>query len=413
MAAMTTEQKRLVKSTAPILQTEGERITKHFYKRMLDNNDKLKNIFNLAHQETGAQPRALAHAVFAYAANIDNLEVLGKAVSLIAHKHASLLIAPEHYPIVGENLLASIKECLGDAVDDTLLDAWSAAYTQLADILIGVEKNLYDSAASLEGGWRGWRKFNVAKKEKESNNITSFYLEPVDGKPVSIYKPGQFISIKQFVKEIGYDQPRQYSLSTTSNSKYIRISIKQETEINGKPAGKVSSLMHLHIQEGQQVDVSPPFGDFHLDEEAETPVVLVSAGVGITPMLAMLESLSSPKDVGAEKVEPRKVVFVHGAHSKSDHPMKEHVQQIVDKNTNSVSRCIFYSDVSGATQGADYDHSGRVDLNKVRKEVVLEGADYYVCGPHSFMTDMTAQLISFGVNENKIHSEIFGVMLQH
>jgi len=73
MAAMTTEQKRLVKSTAPILQTEGERITKHFYKRMLDNNDKLKNIFNLAHQETGAQPRALAHAVFAYAANIDNL----------------------------------------------------------------------------------------------------------------------------------------------------------------------------------------------------------------------------------------------------------------------------------------------------------------------------------------------------
>eukprot|EP01113_Clastostelium_recurvatum_P001350 TRINITY_DN10553_c0_g2_i1.p1 TRINITY_DN10553_c0_g2~~TRINITY_DN10553_c0_g2_i1.p1 ORF type:complete len:279 (-),score=51.62 TRINITY_DN10553_c0_g2_i1:575-1411(-) len=191
--AMTNEQIRLVKATAPVFQEHGKTITTHFYKRMLSNHPELKNVFNMAHQETGAQPTALANAVFAYAANIDNLGALGKAVSLIAHKHASLQISPSQYPIVGENLLASVKEVLGDAVDQPTIDAWAVAYQQLADILIGAEASLYKQAAETQGGWAGWRPFVVARKEVESDEIISFYLEPADHGKLPTYKPGMHI----------------------------------------------------------------------------------------------------------------------------------------------------------------------------------------------------------------------------
>ena len=134
---------RVVKSTAPILQEHGETLTKHFYKRMFKHNPEVAPFFNHSNQAEGTQQRALAGAIAAYAANIDNLEVLGGAVELIAQKHASLQIKPEHYPIVGENLLASIKEVLGDGATDEVIDAWGKAYGFLADIMIGREKQIY------------------------------------------------------------------------------------------------------------------------------------------------------------------------------------------------------------------------------------------------------------------------------
>lgn len=398
---LTEEQIRLVKATAPVFQQHGVTITTYFYKRMFNNHPELKNIFNLAHQATGAQPTALANAVFAYAANIDNLGALGKAVSLIAHKHCSLNILPNQYPIVGENLLASVKEVLGDAVDQATLDAWKVAYQQLADILIGAEKSLYDEAEAVEGGWRGWRQFNVAKKVIESDEVVSFYLEPVDKGAISHYKPGQFISIKQFVPELGYEQPRQYSLSTASNAKYLRISVKREVALNERPAGQMSNLLHIGVKEGMQVDISPPFGDFFLDPDAKTPVVLVSGGVGLTPMITMLETLT-------QQGKDRKVVFVHGARNKKVHAMKEFLNDIVAKHSALVSRSIWYGDATDAEQGKDYDHTGRIQFDKIKEQVLLPEADYYLCGPVPFMHNMENQLISLGVKKEKIHSEAFG-----
>ena len=114
----------IVKSTAPVLEQHGEALTKHFYKRMFSHNPEVAPLFNPANQFAGSQQRALAAAICAYAANIDNLEVLGGAVELIAQKHASLRIKPEHYPIVGENLLASIREVLGEAATDEIINSW-------------------------------------------------------------------------------------------------------------------------------------------------------------------------------------------------------------------------------------------------------------------------------------------------
>src|SRR5688500_12397164 len=186
----------IVKSTAPILDQHAETLTRHFYKRMFSHNPEVAPFFNPAHQESGTQQRALAGAICAYAANIDNLEVLGGAVELIAQKHASLMIKPEHYPIVGENLLASIREVLGEAATDEIINAWAAAYGFLADILIGRERQIYGENAKKPGGWEGFKVLRVSRKEKESSTITSFDLVAEDGSPLPVFKPGQYITVR-------------------------------------------------------------------------------------------------------------------------------------------------------------------------------------------------------------------------
>lgn len=178
-----------VKVTAPVLAEHGYTIIRRFYERLFQAHPELKNLFNMRHQERGEQQRALAAAVFAYATHVDNLPALSTPVERITHKHASLNVQPEHYPIVGEHLLGAIKDVLGDAATPAILSAWVEAYGELADIMIKAEAALYAEAAARPGGWRGWRNFVVRQKREESEVITSFFLEPEDGRPISDFKP--------------------------------------------------------------------------------------------------------------------------------------------------------------------------------------------------------------------------------
>ena len=398
---LSVEHQKIVKSTAPVLAEHGVAITSHFYKRMLNNHPELRNVFNSAHQDTGTQPAALAHAVWAYASNIDNLGALTTAVSRIGHKHASLGITPDQYPIVGENLLASIKEVLGDAVNQPLLDAWGAAYQQLADIFINFERDLYQKAEQTSGGWTGWRKFKVARKVPESDEIISFYLEPVDGGKLPGFQSGQYISVRVFVPELGVYQPRQYSLSDTPDGKHFRISVKKESAKGLTPAGRISNVLHENVPEGAEIDVSNPYGDFTLDVETDVPVVLISGGVGITPMLSMLGTL-------VDHAPTRKVVFVHAVRGGNVHAMKDYLSRIMKENPQ-VSRLIFYENVAEAElEGVDYDYKGRIELEKVRDKVLLPDANYYLCGPIPFMQSQQKSLEALGVPSERIHSEVFG-----
>lgn len=398
---MTRQQKDIVKSTAPVLAEHGIAITTHFYKRMLGAHPELKNIFNMAHQATGAQPAALAHAVWAYADNIDNLGALTSAVSRIGHKHASLGVTPDQYPIVGENLLASIKEVLGDAVNEQVLDAWAAAYGQLADILIGFEKDLYTKAAATPGGWNGWRKFVVSRKVRESDEIMSFYLTPQDKGALPKFIPGQFISVQCWVPELGVYQPRQYSLSDTPNGEQFRISVKREFAGESRPAGRISNVLHEHIPQGSVLDVSNPYGDFTLDLNTNTPVVLISGGVGLTPMMSMLQTI-----IGQGTSRP--VVFVHAVRNRHVHAMNPVLSEIMSKNPQ-VSRAIYYEEVGDSDiKGVDYDFVGRVNVKDIKEKVLLPDADYYLCGPLPFMNAQRQDLESLGVKSEKIHSEVFG-----
>lgn len=315
---LTQKTKDIVKATAPVLAQHGYAIIQHFYKRMFQAHPELKNIFNMAHQERGEQQQALARAVYAYAANIENPESLSAVLKDIAHKHASLGVRPEQYPIVGEHLLASIKEVLGDAATDEIISAWAQAYGNLADILAGMESELYERSEERAGGWAGWRRFIVREKNPESDVITSFVLEPADGGPVADFEPGQYTSVAVQVPKLGYQQIRQYSLSDSPNGRSYRISVKREDGGLGTP-GYVSSLLHDEINVGDELKLAAPYGNFYIDVSATTPIVLISGGVGLTPMVSMLKK--------ALQTPPRKVVFVHGARNSAVHAMRDRLKE--------------------------------------------------------------------------------------
>ncbi|KAJ5529932.1 hypothetical protein N7527_003325 [Penicillium freii] len=399
---LTAQQKQIVKSTIPALQEYGVTITTLFYKRLLEKHPELKNIFNTVHQKTGEQPAALAHAVWAYAVNIDQPEALSTAVSRIGHKHASLGVMPAHYPIVGEHLLAAIKDVLGPAANEQVLDAWKAAYQQLADIFINFEQDLYQHGVKTPGGWKGWRKFYISKKTLESDEIMSFYLTPLDKDALPSYRPGQFVSVRCYVPELGVYQPRQYSLSDVPNKSHFRISVKRELGKDSKPAGHISNVLHESLPEGSELELSMPFGDFVLDINASTPAVLISGGVGLTPMMSMLKTIIN------QQGQARRVVFVHAARNGRVHAMKNDLVQIVAENP-SVSRMVFYEDATESdVLGVDYDHIGRVDLTEFKDKAILPDADYYICGPQPFMSAQSKSLEALGVDPRRIHMEVFG-----
>jgi nitric oxide dioxygenase len=397
---LTQKTKDIVKATAPVLAQHGYDIIKCFYKRLFVAHPELKNVFNMAHQEQGQQQQALARAVYAYAENIEDPGSLMAVLKNIANKHASLGVRPEQYPVVGEHLLAAIKEVLGDAATDEIISAWAQAYGNLADVLMGMESDLYERSTAQLGGWTGWRAFVVREKRPESNVITSFILEPADGGPVENFEPGQYISLSIDVPALGLQQIRQYSLSDMPNGRSYRISVKREGGGAQQPPGYVSCLLHDHVDVGDEVRLAAPYGTFHIDVNARTPLVLISGGVGLTPMISMLKkAIQDPQ---------RRVVFVHGARNSGVHAMRDRLRETAKTHVN-FNLVVFYDDpLPQDVKGQDYDHAGFVDVKAIRDAILLSDADYYICGPIPFMRMQHDALKDLGIHESRIHYEVFG-----
>jgi len=388
----------LVRGTAPVLKEHGVLLTRHFYARMFEHNPELKALFNQGHQGAGSQQQALAMAVAAYAQHIDNPMVLAPVLELIANKHVSLGIRAEHYAIVGRHLLASIREVLGVAATDELIAAWALAYGQLADVLIGIENKLYQQAVTQTGGWSGWRGFRVQRKEVESDEITSFYLAPADGGAVPAYQPGQYVSVKLFVPALGISQPRQYSLSAAPGGSTLRISVKREGTDVG-PKGMVSNLLHDAVHEGDVIELAPPMGEFVLHTDRPSPVVLISAGVGLTPMVSMLDYLIS-------QAPNREVHFFHACRHGGVHAFREHVAQQAMAHPQ-LKAMAYYEHPREQDQSLAHIQ-GRMDLTQLGAGFPTANADFYVCGPKPFMQTQMAVLRAMGVSDARIHAEAFG-----
>ena len=381
-------QRAIVKSTVPLLETGGEALTKHFYKILLSESDELRALFNPAHQASGDQPRALANGVLMYAKNIDRLEALGDLSAKIVNKHVSLQVQPEHYPIVGACLLRSIREVLGDEIaTDEVIDAWAAAYQQLANILIQAEEQAYAATQAATGGWRGERAFRVTRKEAESSEITSFYLEPVDGGSVVEYQAGQYIGLRLQIAD--QDQRRNYSLSAAPNGRLLRISVKRQVN------GLVSNHLHDHVSPGDLLRVFPPAGDFTLKDGAK-PLVLISAGVGITPALAMLQQALK---------SPRPIYFIHCARNSAVHAFRETVDAWQAMHPQ-LKRFYCYDEASEAD---GVDGVGRLDQDRLAQWLPSHmDVDAYFLGPQPFMALVKRNLTALKVPENQTHFEFFG-----
>ncbi|HEK9102271.1 NO-inducible flavohemoprotein [Bacillus pfraonensis] len=388
----------IVKSTVPLLQEKGVEITTRFYQIMFSEHPELLNIFNHTNQKIGRQQQALASAVYAAATYIDNLETIIPVVKQIGHKHRSLGIKAEHYPIVGKCLLQAIKE-VAEAPQE-VLDAWGEAYGVIADAFISIEAEMYEEAAKKEGGWKDFRNFVVVKKDKESDVITSFYLKPEDGEELSSFLPGQYVTVQININGETYTHNRQYSLSDAPGKGYYRISVKRETAAE-TPDGKVSNYLHDYVREGDILPLSAPAGDFVLNMDSNLPIVLISGGVGITPMMSMLNTL-------VKQTSNRKVYFIHAALNSNVHAMKEHVQQI-EKDYEQVEVYTCYSSPTEQDlQAKNFDKEGFVDLDWLQSIIPTNEADFYFCGPVPFMKHINKTLVEWEVSPEHIHYEFFG-----
>lgn len=382
------EQIAIVKATVPLLESGGEALTTHFYRIMLGEYPQVRPLFNQVHQASGDQPRALANGVLMYARHIDRLQALGPLVGQIVNKHVSLQILPEHYPIVGTCLLRAIREVLGaEVATDAVLAAWGAAYGQLAELLIGAEEEVYAANARAPGGWRGGRRFRVVRRQAESEEITSFYLQPSDGGALLDFAPGQYIGLRLLLD--GEELRRNYSLSAAANGREYRISVKRE------PGGRVSNHLHDQVHAGDELELFAPAGDFTLGHSRK-PLVLISAGVGITPLLTMLE---------AALPGGRPIRFIHCARHAGVQAFAAHIDALAAAHPQ-LQR--FYC-LEQARAGDGADAHGRLSRELLQRWLPAErDLDVYFLGPKPFMAALKRNLRELGVPEAQTRYEFFG-----
>ncbi|MGM0876814.1 MAG: NO-inducible flavohemoprotein [Bacillota bacterium] len=388
----------IVKSTAPVLAERGVEITTYFYKTMFEAHPELLNIFNHANQQQGRQQTALANTVYAAATYIDQLEVLLPAVKQIAHKHRSLNVKKEHYPIVGEFLLKAIKDVLGAAATPEVINAWGEAYQVIAQVFIDIENEMYEEANTQK--WEGFKAFKVMKKVKESSLITSFYLQAADGSDAPTFQPGQYVTVRLNVSGEEYLLNRQYSLSDAPGKNHLRISVKKEGE-EPSTQGKVSNFLHDKVNEGDEIELTAPAGDFVLDETKNAPLYLISGGVGITPMMSMLKRV-------ADQQTDRTVTFIHAAKNSEVQAFHNEVTETINLLPNGKEYIVYESPTESDRENIQFYAEGYVDFHKLQTIVVDKEASFYVCGPVPFMRNVIMSLEKLGVKEENIHFEFFG-----
>ncbi|TCC14226.1 NO-inducible flavohemoprotein [Kosakonia quasisacchari] len=382
-----------VKATLPLLAATGPKLTAHFYDRMFTHNPELKEIFNMSNQRNGDQREALFNAIAAYASNIDNLAALLPAVEKIAQKHTSFQIQPEQYNIVGTHLLATLDEMFSPGQE--VLDAWGKAYGVLAGVFINREAQIYSEHAEKAGGWQGTRAFRLVEKKPQSALITSFEFEPVDGQPVAAYQPGQYLGVWLKPEGFANQEIRQYSLTRKPDGKSYRIAVKREE------GGQVSNSLHNSAKVGDIVYLAAPAGDFFIDVQSNTPVTLISAGVGQTPMLAMLDSLSKSQHAA-------QVNWFHAAMNGDVHAFADEVSKL-GASLNHFYQHVWYQQPAAAEVNSGRYHSeGLMDLRVLEGKFSDPAMQFYLCGPVGFMQFVAQQLVALGVNKESIHYECFG-----
>ena len=377
----------IVKATVPVLEEHGTAITTVFYENMFNQHPELLDIFNETNQKLGRQQTALAMTVLAAVKHLDKLAVLLPQVTQISHKHRALQILPEHYPIVGHHLIGAIKEVLGEAANDDIIDAWTEAYDEIADVFIQLEKTMYEQEM-----WEGFAPFKITEKVEAATDIAAFTVVPanddIDLSKLSL-SAGQYITVKTDPEDSDHLALRHYSLYSATSDKGIQFAVRRDNR--NEHYGLVSNHLHDHLDVGDTILLSAPAGDFELNQDLiqqnDIPLVLVSAGVGVTPILSMLEAqvTANPK---------RPIVWVYACQNKEHHAFDSKVNELLAAADN-VEKHIFYFE-----SGQILDEAWLANLPKP--------ADIYVCGSMMFMESIIDGLMALDHGVDSVHYEPFG-----
>ena len=382
----------VVRATAGVVAAHAEEITARFYPSMLAAHPELRRVFNSGNQATGEQSRALAASVVAYAVQLVDPAAPSFAHVLrrIAHKHVSLGIRPEQYTIVGHHLLAAVGDVLGDAVTPGVAAAWDEVYWLFATQLIAEEARLYlragvDPAVPT-------RPHRVVRRLQETADVVSLVLEPAGGGPLPQVLPGQYVSVFADLPD-GSRQPRQYTVSSTRAGTRLQITVRRVRGRDGAPDGLVSTFLHDHVRVGDLLDVSTPSGDFVVEDSA-SPLLLASAGAGITTVLPVVEHIA--------RTQPqRTVVVAHADRTAADHALRETVLH-AGRELDDFTAHTWYEEVE---PGDTTSRRGFMDLADVP---LPEGVQVFTCGPLPFMRHLRATLLARGVPAAAIRYEVFG-----
>ncbi|MCQ8186876.1 globin domain-containing protein [Streptomyces rugosispiralis] len=383
----------VIRTTLPMVGEALDEITERFYGTMFaEQPELLDGLFNRGNQASGEQRKALAGsiAVFAQALLAEPGTRPGALLSRIAHKHAALGVTEDQYTIVHKYLFRAIGEVLGDAVTAEVASAWDEVYWLMADALIAQETRLYQEAQVDPR--HPWRRWTVVERREETPDVASFLLRPADDGPLPAARAGQYVSVRVLMPD-GIHQTRQYSVSNAPGDRLRRITVKRVASVAGAPEGEVSNQLHRTVRAGGELTLSAPFGDIVLDD-TDTPLVLVSAGIGCTPMVAMLEHL-------AATASARPVRVLHADHAPADHALRADTRRLVAQLPYARAEFWYERDAAGEA-GA---RTGLMDLDGLD---LPADADVYLCGSLPFMRAVRAQLLRAGVPARHIRYEVFG-----
>ncbi len=384
---------QIISATLPLIGAHIDEITTEFYRRMFGAHPELlRNLFNRGNQAQGAQQRALAASIATFASHLidPGLPHPAELLSRIGHKHASLGVTADQYPVVHEHLFAAIVEVLGaDTVTEDVAEAWDRVYWIMADTLIGMERDLYRSAGVADGDV--YRRARVVSRVDDPSGAVLITVRPLGGENVD-FLPGQYVSVGVTMPD-GARQLRQYSLVNAAGRDVLTFAVKPVAAVGESPAGEVSSWIAANVCVGDILDVTVPFGDLPAPDGSR-PVVLISAGIGITPMVGILEYL-------AASAPDTPVRVLHADRSDQTHPLRERQHELAAALSDA-RLDIWYED--GMTAGTPDAHAGLMDLSGIE---LPTDADVYLCGNNGFVQAVRAQLLDRGVAGDRLHCELF------
>jgi ferredoxin-NADP reductase/MOSC domain-containing protein YiiM len=337
-----------------------------------------------SHGRPGFYMRVLQEGDVGAGDEIEHIAVGPEAMSV--RELSALLYLPGHTP-------AGLRRALAIPA---LSDGWRGSFTALLEQHeSGASGNQGLAPPSTPPAWQGLRRFRVAAARRESASVRSFVLEPVDGEALPASPPGQFLALKLEAPESPVALLRSYSLAAPPDERGYRIGVKREA------GGLGSAFLHDRVAVGDVLDVGAPRGDFTLDIGDTGPVVLLSAGVGVTPVLAMLGALAR---AGSE----RDVWWLHGARSGAEHAFAAEARELLSRLPAGHSHVRYSRPGPDDRRGLDYDEVGRIDLDALLGLGVSRHADFYLCGPAAFLRELTAALLGWGVEPERLHREVFG-----
>lgn len=368
-------EKDVVKETVPVLQDKGVEITSNFYARMFKQHPELKNMFNQTNQQRGLQSTALAQSVLAAAVNIDHLEAILPVVKEIAYKHCALQVPPAGYDIVGENLIAAIKEVVGLDDDHEIIKTWKKAYQEIADIFISVEKDIYKDML-----WDGFQLFKVETIEQVSSDIKAFTVSSGEY-DLSQFVPGQYITVDVGSEKMPYRAKRHYSI-VKGDKNHLTFAVKRD--VTTEHEGEVSTILHDEFQEGDNINLTAPVGPFHVVEKGNRQLFLGS-GIGVTPLVSMFN------EVVNDNGEAR---FIQVTNDMDDAPFSSLLTAIANENTQATYDLY------------DKNKNGYIGSEQL-KQWIDNDTEIYVCGGKSFIQSMIKALKELNIDESKIHYETF------